>query len=296
MPVKELHVEFAKTHPNTKIVGKRDILSHELEGNWTTTFKGRGLEFTGYRKYELTDDASNIDWRASLRSKALLVREFEEYRNFNVAFMLDVSHSMLFTTGKKFKAEYGAEMVYSLVRAALHAGEAVGLFMFHEKVVESLQPDFGPGMRKRVEMSLSKKELYGGKKDFKRSVLQTQAILGPRTILIIVSDFLAMGENWEVYLSMLARKHQLVGIQIKDKRDRRLPPSGQYALQDPNSGEQLYIDTHLYRKKYEEDAKAHERYVAAMFKKLGGRSVVVENGSDLGKALEIFFNSQKVRE
>lgn len=296
MPIKDLRIEFGKKYPNTKIIGKRELLSQELEGNWTTTFKGRGLEFTGYRQYTYTDDASFIDWRASLRSKELLVREFEEYRNFNVAFLLDVSNSMLFSSTDKLKAEFAAELTYDLSRAAASAGEAVGLFMFSHKVIQTIKPDFGPGMRKRFEMSLLRNDLYGGVKNFKKAVLQTNSILGPRTILVVVSDFLGMGPNWETYLAMLAHKHNLIGIQIKDPRDRRLPKNGQFRVQDPNSGEQLYIDTRLYRKEYEKRALEHERYVAGVFKKLAGRSLVIENGAELGFALEKFFNSQKVKE
>lgn len=296
MPIKDLRLEFEKKFPNTKIVGKRQVLSRELEGNWNTSFKGRGLEFTGYRKYEYTDDASSIDWRASLRSKELLVREFEEFRNFNVSFMLDVSNSMLFSSTKKLKAEFAAELVYALSRAAASAGEAVGLFMFTDRVVQTIPPDFGPGMRKRFELSLRKKELYGGKKDFKKSVLQTNSILGPRSIVIIVSDFLGMGKDWETYVSMIARKHQVIGIQVKDKRDRDLPSTGQFRVQDPNSKEQLYIDNRLYKKTYAKQARDHERYVDGVFKKLSGRSIVIENDTPIERSLERFFNSQKVKQ
>ena len=296
MPVKELNIHFSKKHPSTKIVGKRELLSRELEGNWTTTFKGRGLEFTGYRQYTYADDASLIDWRASLRSKEILVREFEEFRNFNVVFLLDTSNSMLFTSTDQFKAEYGAELVYALSRAAASAGEAVGLFMFSNKIVHTIPPGFGPGMRRRFELGLIDKENYGGPRDFKKSSLQANSLLGPRAIVVVVSDFLGLDKNWETYLGIIARKHDLIGIQIKDKRDQTLPPTGQFLVQHPNTNEQLYMDNVLFRKQYEQEAKAHERYVSSVFKKLGGRALVVENGEDVNRSLERFFNSQRVKQ
>jgi uncharacterized protein (DUF58 family) len=296
MPVKELRIEFSKKYPSTKIVGKRELLSRELEGNWTTTFKGRGLEFTGYRTYTYTDDASFIDWRASLRSKQLLVREFEEFRNFNVTFLLDVSNSMLFSSTEKFKAEFAAELVYALSRAASSAGEAVGLFMFTDKLIHTIPPGFGPGMRKRFELALSDKNNYGGVKNFKKSVLQTNSLLGPRSIVVVVSDFLGMEKNWETYLGIIAQKHDVIGIQVKDVRDQILPPSGQFQIQDPNTAQQLYVDMKLFGKEYQKQSKAHEEYVTAVFKKLGGKSLVIENGADMGKSLEKFFNSQAMKQ
>jgi len=294
LAIKELHIDFPKHHPRTKIVGRRELLSKDLEGNWATTFKGKGLEFTGYRAYDYTDDASMIDWRASLRSKSLLVREFEEYRNFNVMFLLDVSNSMLFSTTSKLKAEFGAELVYALSQSASDSGEAVGLALFSDKLQASFQPAFGKGMRVRFEKTLSNKEFYGGPKNFKRALLQTDSILNDRVILIIVSDFLGLSDDWEKYILALASRHQLMGIMIRDKRDRELPRhTGQFVLQDPNTDETLYIDTDVYGKEYKEASLKQEQYIQNVFKKLKGSCIVVENDSDFKKALERFFNSHQ---
>ena len=102
-------------------------------------------------------------------------------KNFNVVFVLDVSNSMLFTSGKKFKAEFGAEIVYAISQAAASAGEAIGLAMFSNGVVKSLRPSFGKGMRIRFEMLLSDKKNYGGVRDFKRSMMQLNSMITARS-------------------------------------------------------------------------------------------------------------------
>lgn len=294
MAIKELHIDFLKNHPRTRIVGRRELLSKDLEGNWATTFKGRGLEFTGYRSYDYSDDASMIDWRASLRSKSLLVREFEEYRNFNVMFLLDVSNSMLFTSTRKLKAEFGAELVYTLSQAAGEAGEAVGLALFSDKINASFQPAFGSGMRFRFERLLKEKEHYGGVKDFKRSLLQINSLLDQPTILIIVSDFLSLPDDWERYLLVLASRHYLVGLMVRDKRDRELPRhAGQFVIKDPNSEETLLLDGATYAKAYKQLSQEQEEYIKDVFKKLRGNCVVIENESDYKKSIEKFFAAQR---
>lgn len=296
MAIKELNVDFANTHPKAKILGRRELLSRDIEGNWATSFKGRGLEFTGYRQYTFSDDASNIDWRASLRTKDLLVREFEEFKNFNIMFVLDVSNSMLFTSGDKLKAEYGAELAYVLGLAASNAGEAIGLGMISDHLVGSIQPGFGSGMRTRFELLLKNKELYGGSLDFKKSILQLNSSVGPRCVIIFISDFLGLTDNWERYLSLLAIKHDLVGLMIRDERDSKLPKNaGQFLVKDPNTDETMMLDSHIFSKEYEKQSKEHELYVKSVFKKLRGRCISIDNNADFARTLEKFFSEQRVR-
>ncbi len=294
MPIQDFRVDFSTKNPDKEIVGRRELLSQDLEGNWTTTFKGKGMEFTGYRRYTYTDDASFIDWRASLRSRDLLVREFEEYRNFNILFLFDVSDTMLFSSHEKLKAEFAAEFIHALTGSAGKAGEAVGLYMFSDKLVSHIQPNFGVAIRKRLEINLANGELYGGKKDFKRSLLQTNALISPRCIVVVVSDFLALGNEWESYLVLLSKKHDIIGVQIKDPRDRVLPSSsGQFVLQDPNSNEQLRVDNDLFRKKYAQHAKDHEEYISQVFKRLRGRVVSIDTSWPLKKAVDTFFTAAR---
>lgn len=69
MAIKELRIELTPRVRKAEIYAKRSVLSKTISGNWVTSFKGRGIEFAGYRSYQYGDDASLIDWRASLRSK-----------------------------------------------------------------------------------------------------------------------------------------------------------------------------------------------------------------------------------
>jgi uncharacterized protein (DUF58 family) len=293
MAVKDLRVSFENELTQINIVGRREILSKTVEGSWATTFKGSGLEFTGYRPYTYSDDASMIDWKASLRSKDVLVREFEEYKNFNVVFCLDVSNSMLFTSGELFKAEYGAQLVHSLSQSAFLAGDAIGLFMFSDKVQVSLRPSYGSGMRGRFERFLKDNKMYGGKRDFKRSLLEINSMLADSAIIIIVSDFFGEPGEWKKYLGILGMNHQVIGLMIKDKRDMTLPKSsGQFVVKDPNGVGSLYIDTRDYAKEYEALGKNHVNMMRKIFKRLKSDCVLIENESDAYEAIKKFFSSQ----
>src|SRR5512141_1488904 len=106
MPVKKLDLNLIPMLKQREVRAKRKVLARMLEGSWTALLKGRGMEFAGFRKYTYGDDASRIDWGASLRAKETLIREFEEYKSVNVLFLMDMSNTMLFTSQRKLKAEY----------------------------------------------------------------------------------------------------------------------------------------------------------------------------------------------
>ena len=294
MPIKELKLNLGGAHVAVEVVGRREILSSSVEGSWATTFKGRGMEFTGFRQYTYSDDASAIDWRASLRSKQLLVREYEEFKNFRVVFLVDVSDGMLFTTTEQLKAEYAADLAYRLCESALQSGDAVGMSLFSDKVHGWVEPGFGRGMQVRFRRSFMDGKNYGGTRDIKRSILEINSMIGDPAIIVIISDFIGLPPDWERYLSLLAHHHQVLGIMIKDERDMSLPKNaGQYALKDPVSNETMYADINKFRKEYETIGKEHEVYVRSVFKKFMGDCQLVVNGTNPRFALQKFFNSQK---
>ncbi len=294
MPIKELNVDLSDRHTRVNVMGRREILSQAVEGNWATVFKGRGLEFTGYRPYTYSDDASLIDWKASLRSKEILVREFEEFKNFKVAFFLDVSNSMLFTSTQdpKLKAEYAAELTFTLSEAASQTGDAVGLFMFSQDVVAAIPPGFGKGMKKRFERVLGDKKNYGGERNLKRALLEMNSMLSDRAIIVIISDFIGFPDDWERYISLLSTRHQLYAIIIKDPRDRELPRfGGQYSVMNPNGKDTMYIDAFNFANKYKANNLEQEKYILNVFKKFKSSCLVLENGTPFSDALRKFFNT-----
>jgi uncharacterized protein (DUF58 family) len=253
-----------------------------LEGNWTALMKGRGMEFAGFRKYTYGDDASRIDWGASLRAKETLIREFEEYRNVNIIFMLDVSNTMLFTSQKKLKAEYAAELVFQLAVATLDGGDSVGHVLFTDKVVSKGMPGIGKQAIYELAAALMNPKNYGGNKDLRPVMLAVNAMLKQRALIVFVSDFIAMPEGWERYIRMLSEKFDLMAIMIRDPHDEELPHlGGQFLLEDPFTQERLYVDTNDYERAYgklmlEEDARTR-----AVFRSAHAGLVEVRTDQDL---------------
>ncbi len=268
MPVKELKIDLIPHLRKIKLKARRDVLNRVLEGNWSTIFKGQGLEFAGYRAYTYGDDASKIDWGASLRAHDILVRELEEYHNFNIFFLVDVSNSMLFSSTGKLKAEYAAELTFSLGYAVMQSGDAIGLGLFNNKLVAKVPPSLGKGVYYRIIRELTNVKNYGGEFDFTKAMKYVSSFLKERSVIIIVSDFIGLKEGWHRYLNIMAGKYDIIGIMVRDPRDSVMPPGyGQFLVEDPYSNKKLYIDAHQYAKIYSSETSREEEFIRKSFEK-----------------------------
>ena len=237
-----------------------------LTGSYKSTFKGKGLDFEGYRDYDVGDDANLIDWKATLRSQDLLVKVLVEERNVNVVFLVDVSSSMSFTSVEKLKNEYTAELVASMSFAAIRAGDSVGLVMFTDRIVKFLPPTMGNRQYFMIIKSLSDPKLYDGKFDFIKIIKDLMGFIKRDAVIIIVSDFIGLGKDWERYLRAASEKFDVIGVMVRDPRDYEMPSGvGQVVVSDPYSNKEVLIDTAAIKERYESAVKEQVKHVKETF-------------------------------
>ena len=294
MAIKGFDAELLPKIRKLDVYAKPTSLSNVIEGNWTATFKGHGMEFSGYRAYQYGDDASLIDWKASLRSKSLLVKEYEQEKSVNVYFIFNVSNSMLFGSTKRLKAEYAAEVISSLSYAILRSGDAVGLSMFTDKLVTKLPLNVGRKMHYMIVRDLSNVNNYGGNLDFQKIMNLLFTFLKEKAVLVIVSDFIGLDENWYKYLKIASQKYEIIGIMVRDPRDRELPKDtgGQYMLEDPYTGEKLHIDVNDYADAYREYVKKEEADIEKHFKATKSDLLTLTTDQEFYKLIVTFFKKR----
>jgi uncharacterized protein (DUF58 family) len=268
MPIKELKLELVPTLKKVKLKARLDILNKVLEGNWSTIFKGQGLEFAGYRSYTFGDDASKIDWGASLRAHEILVRELEEFHNFNIFFLVDVSNSMLCSSTGKLKAEYAAELTFSLCYAMMQSGDAIGLGLFNDHLVTKIPPSLGKGVYYKIVRDLTNPKNYGGGFNFGKALRYISGFLAEKSVIIIISDFIGLEPGWHRYVNTLAGRYDIIAIMVRDPRDWEMPKSGgQFLVEDPFSGEKMYIDAKQFAKLYAEHNMKEVELIKSSFEK-----------------------------
>jgi len=268
LPVKELDLDLNPRIRKITLKARMDVLNRVLEGNWNTVFKGQGLEFAGFRAYSFSDDAGKIDWGASLRAHEILVRDLEEYHNFNVFFLMDVSNSMLFSSNDKLKAEYAAELTFSLCHAMMQSGDAIGLGMFSDHLITKIPPALGKGVYYRISRELMNPDNYGGNFDFTKVMQYVSSFLQERSVIIILSDFIGMPEGWHRFLKIISGRYDVIGIMIRDPRDYEMPDlGGQFLVEDPYSNKKMFVDSRQYAKIYSQYTAHEELFIRNCFEK-----------------------------
>lgn len=211
-----------------RLVFAAPALSEALAtGGFRSAFKGRGMDFEAVREYQATDDALRIDWNATARFGRPYVKTYRDDRDLTVFLVVDESASMEFGAGRS-KRETAALASSLLAYACSLNGIKVGALMFGGAGGSDMRrPAAGPGPALSLMERLGAPPLAGenGRGSELGAALSAAATaLKRRSLVFIVSDFLTSGYALE--LALLARRHDVVAIRVKDPVDSAFPRLG----------------------------------------------------------------------
>ncbi len=268
----------------------KGLTSSKMIGAYRSVFKGKGLEFKDYHPYTMEDDAGLIDWKASVRTNEILVKEYAEERDVDVFFLLDCSSRMLFGSTNKLKAEYNIELSASLAHAILEAGDNTGLLLYSDKEKAKLLPSRGKTQFYTFSKMLLNADYYAGEFDIKNAVKFIFNYLKKSAVIIIISDFLGWKDDWQESLKILVQKFDIICIMVRDPRDRKLPDDvGQVVVSDPNTGKTLLIEPALLKEAYEHEVIEQEKKIQKSLLRLGIDFVEISTDSSFVKPLLNLF-------
>ena len=216
-----------------------------------SVFRGQGIEFAEIREYVPGDDIRSIDWKVTARYNHPFIKEYTEERDQTFYFMVDISGSGTFGS-ETTKQKKILELVASLGFAALKNNDRIGLCLFSDKVEK-----FIPAHRGRKHLVGILNTMIDHKPASDRTDLGSAAkflsrVLSRRSSVIILSDFIS--PSFMLPLRILRRRHEVIALRISDERERDLPDVGYIELEDPETGEQVLVDT--------SDEEFRERYRA----------------------------------
>ena len=220
----------------------KGLSNNIFAGEYHSAFKGRGMAFSEVREYQYGDDIRDIEWNVTARFNKPYVKVFEEERELTVMLLIDVSGSLDFGTQKQTKREMVTEIAATLAFSAIQNNDKIGVIFFTDKVEKFIPPKKG---RKHILYII--RELLDFKPESNRTdvgfALQymTQAIKR-RCTAFVISDFIDKNDFCQT-LSIANRKHDVVAIQIYDRRLADLPDVGLMKVKDAETGYEQYIDT-----------------------------------------------------
>lgn len=225
-------VRRIQVHTNRLVTGV-------LAGGYHSIFRGRGIEFDEVREYEEGDDPRTVDWNVTARVGKPYIKKFVDERNLTVLFLLDLSASMSAGFGDFTGRDAAARFVATLAFSAVRSNDTVGMITFGEKVEKFVRPKKGVGQALRLLRDTLATPPTAGRSDLVAALRMASAVVRRRSIIFVVSDFLADG--WKSALTMCARLHDVVAVRIS-LPEIDDPPRAVTAMVDPETGDRVVAD------------------------------------------------------
>lgn len=269
-----------------------------LQGDYRSLFRGAGLDLADLREYQHHDDVRHIDWNVTARLQVPHVRQFTEDRELNAWFLLDLSGSVDFGSRERTKRTVSAEFVAVLARLLTRHGNRVGALLYGSAVDAMLPARHG---RIHVLHLLQRMRSYqppqATQETQLRGLLQSAMQMIPRRAMVfVVSDFLS-APGWEHALAHLAQRHEVLAVRLYDASELELPDLGLVTIQDAETGEQLFVDTHDagFRRRFIEAAEENENRLHEALARAGVDTLEVATDDDLVDAVLRFAEMRKQR-
>ncbi len=238
-----------------------------LFGDYTGLFYGPSLDLAEVREYVPGDEVRRIDWNVTARTTRLHVRQYREEKELTAWLVVDLSPSMAFGTRRVLKRQLAEEFCGAASYIVTRHGDKVGAVFFPHPYL--VPPRTGRRQALRILHALRTipPGPPTGRTDLGRVLRDLYRMLRRRALVFVVSDFLSQ-EGWEVPLRQLGHRHDVVAVRVTDPAESELPDVGVLTVQDPETGQQVRVDTSdpAVRRAYREQAARHEAYLQQAFR------------------------------
>jgi len=268
----------------------KNIVNEIFSGEYHSSFRGQGIEFSEVREYQAGDNYRDIDWNVSARLGLPYIKKYQESRELNIVFIVDISGSQLLGSSIALKKERIAEIVATLAFSAVANGDRCSLIMYSDTLEKYLPPQKG---RNRA-LEILREILYHDPKSKGTSLASACAYAGriikKRAVIFMLSDFLDQG--YEKQMAILAKKHDLVALQILDDNELELPNAGILRLQDPETGQIAWINTSdpKLREAYRAQTALEQKKLEERLKSMGCDHLLFRNQDSFVMVLRKFFS------
>jgi uncharacterized protein (DUF58 family) len=269
-----------------------------LQGDYRTLFYGFGVDFADLREYQPEDDIRYIDWNVTARMDTPYVRQYSEDRELTAYFLLDLSPSVDFGTLQHQKRNMLIDFVAVLARLLTRHGNRVGAMMFNGNTLHTVPARSGKIQVLRLINDMMRQPQLP-RAPFTNLTLFLQNALNAirrRSLVFVISDFISE-PGWERPLSLLNQRHEVLAIRLWDPREVQIPDIGVVVMEDAETGEQLYVDTHdrKFRQRFHEAALRREAALHESFRRAGVDALSLSTEEDLVRAIVRFAQQRKQR-
>ncbi|MDP6523064.1 MAG: DUF58 domain-containing protein [Kiritimatiellia bacterium] len=271
------------------------IVDELLAGEYHSVFKGHGMEFNEVREYEHGDEIRTINWQITARVGRPFVKRYVEERELTLFFLVDLSGSGSFGSGKKSKNEVAAELCALLAFSAIKNSDKVGLIIFTDRIEHIVPPGRGKQHVLRIIRELLSFQSPGAGTDIRLALDYFGHLHAKKSVAFIVSDF--QDEGFEDAMSLISKRHDLIAVSISDPAERSLPAAGLLTLRDPETDETVVIDTSSarVRRRFKEAAASRRARLSDILVRRNVDEIAISVEKDLVSELIRFFKTRERR-
>jgi uncharacterized protein (DUF58 family) len=274
----------------------RNLVDTVLQGEYLSSFKGRGVEFTEVREYVEGDDIRSIDWNVTARMNVPYVKTFIEERELQVFFAADLSSSLNFGTRTNLKKELMFEFIATLGFTANINNDRVGYLGFSSSIEKYIPPKKGKKHVLRIirEILYHKQRAFGT--DIASGLKYLSHILKKRSTIFIISDFYDPKDFFDA-IKILKHKHDVIAVILRDDADFNVPDIGFIPFYDAENDKVAWIDTSDRKtmEKFRKTSEAFDNKLEKQFKSAGVDFMKLYCGEPFYKKLISFFRMRERR-
>lgn len=270
------------------------LVNDSFAGEYHSIFKGRGMEFEEVRPYQPGDEVRTIDWNVTARTGEPYVKRYVEERELTVMLVVDASASENFGSVQRFKRELAAELTAVLSFAATTNNDRVGLLIFTDQVELFIPPRKGRKHVLRLLRELLAFQPQHRGTDIKLALDTVNHILKRRSIIFLVSDFMAQPDSYRTAMAVTNRRHDLIAVELHDPLEQAMGNVGLLAIEDPESGEIAWVDTgsKAWRAAFQQRMDSQRAGATRAFRQAGVDRIDVATNQDYVAALTAFFQER----
>lgn len=239
----------------------KGLSNNIFAGEYHSAFKGRGMAFAEVREYQYGDDIRDIEWNVTARFGKPYVKVFEEERELTVMLLVDVSGSLEFGSIRQTQRQMLTEIAATLAFSAIQNNDKIGVVFFSDRIEKFIPPKKGRKHILYIIRELLEFQPQSRRTDVAQAVEFLTQVMKRRCTAFVLSDFVDE-KDFRLPLTIAARKHDVIALQVYDRRLQDLPDVGLMSVCDAETGVEMLVDT---------SSKKVRRLQAAWWRGLQGR-------------------------
>jgi uncharacterized protein (DUF58 family) len=288
-------------------IAVRRRLDGLLHGEHAGLRPGPGGELDSARPYLAgQDDVRRMDWSVTARTGAPHVRATVAERELETWVLVDGSASMDFGTAVMEKRDLAVAVVAAVAALTDRPGNRLGACL-----LTGAGPRTRPPRAGRVAARALLRDLLAAPRvepgptaavDLAHGLERWRREHRRPGLRVIVSDFLDTDTDtdtdtgaWALPVRRLAARHEVVAVEVVDRREQALPDVGPLVLLDPESGRRREVRTgdRRLRERYAAAVAAHRAGTAAALRRAGVAHLVLHTDGDWVTDLAVFLASRR---